>query len=147
MIKRCGHERKSGRKRRGTKLCCSWDAKRRCACMSALSRYNPSNARQAQATIDRHLRIRRACRKEGKHRWSRYPIVRRSGCRSWNSRGLPFPLMPYQWTGYRFSETGFGPTILNEFSSSLICCASKGVSRLQVATSPRRSYSWLGHVS
>lgn len=38
-------------------------------------------------------------------------------------------------------------TILKLFSSSLICCASIGVKRLHVAISPRRSYSWLGHVS
>lgn len=38
-------------------------------------------------------------------------------------------------------------TILKVLSSSLICCASMGVNRLQVAISPRRSYSWLGQVS
>lgn len=39
------------------------------------------------------------------------------------------------------------PTILNVFSSSLICCASIGVRRLHVAISERRSYSWPVHVS
>ena len=70
---------------------------------------------------------------------------RKSACELWILCGLPFPAIAL--------ATDMGVwvvnllTILKVFSSSLICWASMGVRRLQVAISPRRSYSPLGQVS
>lgn len=76
--------------------------------------------------------------------------LKRSACISLSFRELPFPALASQHRGRPgppCSGLQATLTILNVLSSSLICCASIGVSRLHVATSPRRSYSWLGHVS
>lgn len=77
-------------------------------------------------------------------------IVRRNECRSWSSRELPSPIFTssaYSLDELHSSRQHQQHTILKLLSSSLICCASIGVNRLQVAISDRRSYSWPVQVS
>lgn len=131
------------RKRRGTKLCCSWDAKE--MCVAARQSVEPVKS-PAQATTGRATTLgagRFICPPHGRS------IIRKSGCRSSSSHELPSPTCSRLVDQSHFIHQGLedSRTILNEFSSSLICCASMGVSRLHVAVSPRRSYSWLGQVS
>ena len=74
--------------------------------------------------------------------------IRGSGYKSSRSHELPSPTAMLAFA--KEETVSWAPaqlTILKLFSSSLICWARRGVSRLQVAMSPRRSYSPLGHVS
>jgi len=71
---------------------------------------------------------------------------RRSAYKSLSSHEPPFPMTQVSQLPSHWADKS-SHTILKVFNSSLICWASIGVRRLQVAISPRRSYSWLAHVS
>lgn len=74
--------------------------------------------------------------------------IRGSGYKSSRSRELPSPAAMLTFANQgTVRRAPARLTILKLFSSSLICWARRGVSRLQVAMSPRRSYSPLGQVS
>jgi hypothetical protein len=72
-------------------------------------------------------------------------FIRRSVYIFWSFHVLPFPV--HQVSNIFKIMAITRHTILKVLSSSLICWASVGVRRLQVAISPRRSYSPLGQVS
>ena len=71
--------------------------------------------------------------------------VRRSGYVVWILHELPSPMG--RLADCELDANPKALTILNELSSSLICWASIGVRRLQVAMSPLRSYSVLDQTS
>ena len=75
--------------------------------------------------------------------------LRESEYRFLTSRGPPSPVSLLALDQVHVEGRGGSKflTILKLFSSSLICWARRGVNRLHVAMSPRRSYSPLGHVS
>lgn len=74
-------------------------------------------------------------------------IIKRSAYKSSSSHEPPFPTKHVSSVRRTTLVRPGLLAILKLFSSSLICWASIGVKRLHVAISPRRSYSWLGHVS